>query len=95
MNIYDLLGKSKMKVFDYLVDLDIDVTVSEIVEGTNISRKTVDMILLNLINNKIITIYRLVGKTKLYIINKENYVTKKLLEINKHILKEQEKKLLA
>ncbi|MFH1132978.1 MAG: winged helix-turn-helix domain-containing protein [Nanoarchaeota archaeon] len=82
-----------MKVLDYLLDLEMDVSVTDICDGTGLSRKTVDSILINLIKSEIVTNTRKVGKTEMYKINTNNKISNKLLEINNIVLKQQESNL--
>ena len=78
---------SNMKVLDYIVDLEVDCTLSDISEGTNLSRKTVDKILKLFLKSEIVQITRTVGSTKMYQINKTDSVAKKISEINDLIIK--------
>ncbi len=92
--LFKMFGKSNtMKVLDYLLDLDIDVTINDICKGTNLTRKTVDKIISNLKNEMLIEVTRSIGNAQMYKINSNNPVAKKLIEINNAVLKSQEKKL--
>jgi len=90
-----IFGKSNtMKVFDYLLDIPTeDVTVMDICEGTDLSRKTVDNIMKNLKEEKIVEVTRKIGKTELFKLNKENPICKNLILINEVVLKKQEEKV--
>ena len=89
-----IFGWNNMKVFDYLVDIPReDVTVLDICDGTDLSRKTVDKIMKNLKEEKIVEVTRKIGKTELFKLNLKDQVCKKLIEINDIILKKQERVL--
>lgn len=82
-----------MKVLDYLLDQDIDVTVIDICDGTQLSRKTVDLIVESLIDNGLLSLARTIGKTKMIKLNLDNPIARKLKDINNLVLKNQEAKL--
>jgi len=89
-----LFGKSNnMKILDYLLDCEMDVSASDVEQGTSLSRKTVDKTLTRLLDESIIEVTRTIGKTKMYKINDSNPVSQKLKQINNLVLKEQEEKL--
>lgn len=82
-------GSNLMKVFNYLIDLEMDVSVKDVMDGTDLSRKTVEKAINSLKENQLIEQSRLIGKTKMYQLNFNNPVVKKLKEINFHVIKEQ------
>jgi len=89
-----ILGKSNiMKVLDYLLDLSMDVGISDICEGTGLTRKTVDNIINNFVNEDIVVKTRKVEKTQMYKLNNTNPIVEKLFEINNIVLQRQEDKL--
>ena len=83
-------GSNSMKVFDYLLDLDMDFNIGDIMDGTELSRKTVEKILGSFLENDLIKQSRLIGKTKMYKLNFDNPIVKKLRDINAHVIQQQE-----
>lgn len=79
-----------MKVLDYLLDQPVDVTVLDICRGTKLSRKTVDEILSNLLEESIIEKTRTIGKAQLFKIKKDDPVSQKLLELNQTVVERYE-----
>ena len=84
-------GSNFMKILDYLIDLEIDVSIIDIIDATNLSRKTVEKVLTTLESVHVIYVKRKIGKTKMYLLNRENPLVKKLEEINTLVIKNQEK----
>lgn len=82
-----------MKVLDYLLDLTIDISIIDISEGTDLTRKTIDKIMDNFLEEGIVFKTRKVGKTQMFKLNISNLVVEKLYEINKLVLTGQEDKL--
>ena len=79
-----LFGESSvMKIVDYLMAADIDVTISDVCHEVGLSRKTVDTAIKRLIQGGLIRRTRTVGKTALFEFNKENPISQKLDEISK------------
>lgn len=77
-----------IKIFDYLLDLgEIDCTISDIAEGTKITRQHVYRIIKTLMGYNIILKTRIAGGTQMYDLNKDNDVVKSLLKLNKVLLK--------
>lgn len=92
--LFNYFGTSNtMLVLDYMLDQPVDVTVLDISEGTGLSRKTVDQIVNNLIEQKLLEVTRTIGKTRMLQLDLNNPIAKKLLDINHLVIKEQEKKL--
>lgn len=95
--LIDVFGRGNtMKVLDYLLDItEVDVSIKDIMEGTNLSRKTVDTIIEQLSKSDLVKMNRKIGKTKMYIINREDPVVAKLLDINDIVIKKQESLIVA
>ena len=83
-----------MKVLDYFLDTDMDISVLDVCDGTSLSRKTVETVLESLVEKEIIKYTRTIGKSRMYMINKENLIAKKLIELNETVLERQEKIIL-
>jgi len=89
-----ILGKSNiMKVLDYLLDLSVDVGILDICDGTELSRKTVEKILDNFVEEGIVIKTRKVGKSQMLKLNDANPIVQKLRDINRIVLEQQEQKL--
>lgn len=79
-----------IRVLDYLLtERDLDFSLTDIAINANIGRATLYRILNNLIIYKIIIPTRIIGKAKLYKLNKENRVIKKLIEIDDMLVQEE------
>ena len=79
-----------IRVLDYLLtERDLDFSLTDIALEANIGRATLYRILENLIKYKIIVPTRIIGKAKLYKLNNENKVIKKLIEIDDMLVKEE------
>ena len=80
-----------MMVIEYLVDSrDFEFTISDVCSGTELTRKTVEKIVKTFLSSNLIYVKKVLGRTRLYAVNKKEPLMKKLLEINKTILKRQE-----
>ena len=72
-----------VRVLDYLLtERDIDFSISDLARNAGIGRATLYRVFDGLVKNKIIVPTRIIGKAKLYKLNKENKVIQKLLEID-------------
>lgn len=70
------------RIIDFLVDnKGVDVTKKEIIEGAGISRASLFNCWKQLEEQEIVRVTRQFGKTKLYTLNSENPIVKKLLEL--------------
>lgn len=79
-----------IRVLDYLLtERDLDFSLTDIAINAYIGRATLYRILDNLILYQIIIPTRVIGKAKLYKLNKENKVIKKLIEIDDMLVKEE------
>jgi DNA-binding transcriptional ArsR family regulator len=72
-----------LKVLDFLMDNEsFDYSKTEIAEGTNLSRATLFKVWSKLEALELITATREVGRAKMYKLNKENPIVKKLMELD-------------
>lgn len=94
VNVYLKLfgGSNNMRVLDYLLDLEVDVGITDICDGTDLSRKTVEKIVQSFVDEKVVRKTRIVGKTQMFSLNNAYPVVLKLIEINNLILKGQKEK---
>tara|TARA_Y100000031_G_C7993864_1_gene280447 strand:+ start:239 stop:574 length:336 start_codon:yes stop_codon:yes gene_type:complete len=99
----DYMGDSpRTRVLDYLVTWHgVDFSKTDLAENAGVGRATLHRIWNDLEKNKIIVHTRKIGKAKLYKLNTENEVIKKLIEIDDMLIlealrkkaKEQKKKI--
>tara|TARA_B100000315_G_C14184024_1_gene410255 strand:- start:3 stop:317 length:315 start_codon:yes stop_codon:yes gene_type:complete len=90
----EFMGDSPtIRVLDYLLtERDLDFSISDMARNSKIGRTTLYRIWDNLIKNKIIVPTRIIGKAKLYKLNKDNNKIKKLMEIDDALMLEDLKK---
>ncbi|MFH1376536.1 MAG: helix-turn-helix domain-containing protein [Candidatus Woesearchaeota archaeon] len=90
----EFMGDSPtIKILDYLLtERDLDFSITDIAKNSGIGRTTLYRIWADLIKNKIITSTRTIGKAKLYKLNKDNFVIKKLIEIDDALIIKELKK---
>ena len=90
----EFMGDSPtIRVLDYLLtERDLDFSISDMARNAGIGRTTLYRIWSNLIKNKIIVPTRVIGKAKLYKLNKDNTKIKKLMEIDDALMLEDLKK---
>ena len=90
----EFMGDSPtVRVLDYLLtERDLDFSITDIAKNARIGRSTLYRIWGNLVKNKIITPTRIIGKAKLYKLNKNNIKIKKLIEIDDYLILEELKK---
>src|SRR3989339_809308 len=86
----EFMGDSPtIRVLDYLLtERDLDFSITDMAKNAGIGRSTLYRIWGNLIKNKIIMPTRTIGKAKLYKLNKDNFVIKKLIEIDDKLMLE-------
>ena len=85
----------KIRVLEFLIEgRELDYSISDIAEGSEIGRTTLFRIWDDLVDNKIITPTRQIGNAKLYKLNLENNFIKKLVEVFDEIIL-QKKKITA
>ena len=74
---------STIRVLDYLLtESEIDFSISDMARNVAIGRTTLYRIWDGLLKNKIILHTRIIGKSKLYKLNKEDSKIKKLIELD-------------
>lgn len=86
----EFMGDSPtIRVLDYLLtERDLDFSITDMAKNAGIGRTTLYRIWENLIKNEIILHTRVIGKAKLYKLNKENFIIKKLIEIDNKLIRE-------
>jgi len=87
----EFMGDSPvMRIYDYLLsNRGLDFSISDIARNCKISRSTFYYLIDNLLENKIIIYTRTIGRSKLYTINDKLPVVKKLIEIDKLLVKKE------
>lgn len=77
------LGENPIfRIIDFLIEnKGLDVTKKEIIEGAGISRASLFKVWKQLEEQEIVIAKRQFGKTKLYSLNSENPLVRKLLEL--------------
>ena len=90
----EFMGDSPtIRVLDYLLtERDLDFSITDMAKNAGIGRSTLYRMWDNLIKNKIILPTRVIGKAKLYKLNKDNIKIKKLIEIDDALMLEDLKK---
>ena len=90
----EFLGDSPtVRVLDYLLtERDLDFSITDMAKNSGIGRATLYRIFYDLIKNKIIVPTRIIGKAKLYKLNKGNKAIQKLIEIDNALVLEDMKK---
>ena len=90
----EFMGDSPtVRVLDYLLtERDLDFSITDIAKNAGIGRSTLYRIWNDLIKNEIIISTRIIGKAKLYKLNKNNIKIKKLIEIDDYLILEELKK---
>lgn len=72
-----------LRIIDFFIDnLLFDYSKEEILKNVSISRKTLFKIWSDLEDSEIIVMTRKVGKAKMYRLNRENEVAKKLIDLD-------------
>jgi len=95
------LGNSPiLRIIDYFLDNPLfDYSKKEILESIRISRRTLFQIWKDLEWNGIVKVTRKIGKAKMYKLNKDNEVVKKLVELDialgKKVMEESVKEMEA
>src|SRR3989339_1922199 len=90
----EFMGDSPtIRVLDYLLtERDLDFSITDMAKNARIGRTTLYSVWDSLIKNKIIVHTRVIGKAKLYKLNKESFKIKKLIEIDDRLMIEDLKK---
>ena len=77
------------KILDFLVDnKGVDFTKKEIAEGAGISRASLFNYWNEIDKHKIVRTTRSFGKTRLYTLNTERIITKRILDLEKALISE-------
>jgi len=77
------------KILDFLVDnKGVDFTKKEIAEGAGISRASLFNYWNEIDKHKIVRTTRSFGKTRLYTLNTESIITKRILDLEKALISE-------
>ena len=86
----EFMGDSPViRILDYLLtERDLDFSITDMAKNAGIGRTTLYRIWDSLIKNNIIVPTRIIGKAKLYKLNKENFKIKKLMEIDDRLILE-------
>ena len=90
----EFMGDSPtIRVLDYLLtERDLDISITDMAKNAGIGRATLYRIWDDIIKNNIIQPTRTIGKAKLYTLNKDNPVIKKLIEIDDFLIMQELKK---
>ncbi len=90
----DFMGDSPViRILDYLLtERELDFSITDMAKNSGISRATLYRIWSSLIKNEIILSTRIIGKAKLFKLNKENPKIQKLIEIDDMLVLEELKK---
>src|SRR3989344_3940382 len=88
------MGDSPMiRVLDYLLtERELDFSITDLAKNAGIGRSTLYRIWDGLVKNSIILPTRIIGKAKLFKLNKDNAVIQKLIEVDDKLVLEDLKK---
>ena len=85
----------QIKILDFFIQgQDFDYSMTEIARGAGVGWSSFSWVWQNLINKEIIIQTRTIGNAKLFKLNKENPVVKKLIKLDFEITKLETDKLL-
>ncbi len=85
--LVNLIPSIKFKIIDFLLDnKGMDYTKTDIAQGANISRASLFNYWNNLERYGIVKVTRRFGKTKLFTLNAENIIAKKIIELEKVLI---------
>ena len=77
----------KIRVLEFLIEgRELDYSISDIAEGSEIGRTTLFRIWDDLVKNKIVKPTRQIGNAKLYQLNEGNSFVKKMVEVFDEII---------
>ena len=87
----ELFGDSPtIKVLDFLLtERELDFSISDMARNAEIGRATLYRIWDELVRNEIVIPTRVIGKSKLYKLNTNNFKIKKLIEIDDTLILEE------
>jgi len=90
----EFMGDSPtVRVLDYLLtERDLDFSITDMAKNAGIGRSTLYRIWENIVKNKIIIPTRVIGKAKLFKLNKDNKKIQKLIEIDDALILDDLKK---
>ena len=90
----EFMGDSPtIRVLDYLLtERDLDFSISDMARNVTIGRTTLYRIWGELLKNKIVLPTRIIGRSKLYRLNKDDSKIKKLIELDNMLVIESLKK---
>lgn len=86
-----IMGDSpSVRVIDYLLtERDLDFSISDLSRNVNLGRTTLYKIWDSLLKYNIVVHTRIIGNSKLYKLNKGNFIVKKLIEIDDNLIKKE------
>ena len=90
----EFMGDSPtIRILDYLLtEREIDFSITDLARNAGVGRTTLYRIWEDIVNNKIIIPTRIIGRAKLYKLNKNNIKIQKLMEIDDALIMEDLKK---
>ncbi len=90
----EFMGDSPViRILDYLLtERELDFSITDMAKNSGIGRATLYRVWDSLVKHKIIIPTRIIGKAKLYKLNKEDTKIKKLIEIDDTLMLEDLKK---
>lgn len=93
----EVMGKHPInRVLDFLLTFDeFDYSLTEIAENAKVSYSTLMLFFFKLEKNNIVKCTRKVGKSKMFMINKENPVVQDLIKLHWQIAKQEMHKKLG
>ena len=82
-----LLRPPLFKIIDFLIEnKGLDLTKKEIIDGANISRAALFKYWNELEKNNLVRVTRQFGKTKLYTLNSESLIVRRILDLEKVLI---------
>ena len=86
-----IMGDSpSVRVIDYLLtERDLDFSISDLSRNVDLGRTTLYKIWDSLLKYDIVVHTRIIGNSKLYKLNKDNFIVKKLIEIDENLIKKE------
>ena len=90
----EFMGDSPtIRILDYLLtEREIDFSITDLAKNAGVGRTTLYRIWKDIVDNKIIIPTRIIGRAKLYKLNKNNIKIQKLMEIDDTLIMEDLKK---
>lgn len=86
--LIQFLGENPtFKIVDFLIEnKGLEVTKKDIIEGTKIARATLFKVWPQIEEQEIVRVTRKFGKTKLYTLNTESLIVRKILDLEKVLI---------